>query len=221
MRLSQTKHIQNMRRYFIEKVHAETEGKSRFQKVDFRNQIQLAGNMSAIHRICKKFQENHHANQCDHDLVRSLATIDWKRDQCLNSIGEFTPKTRAYLPICAAPELLQKYPNLKILLIGAGAMREYLEALVYLLNHGRKKLFFETLNAILLKDRASETKKRVRTFFQKLKKEKKETAYFEAAQGKIADQIIFTGALNAEDLKWILPLSRKSKISHYLFKCGK
>lgn len=78
----------------------------------------------------------------DTDLKEQLACIPWQQ-KILLFVGALTVGKGVQSVIAAFPKVLLAHPDLHFVIVGAGAYREVLEALVYAISTGNRDLIFE------------------------------------------------------------------------------
>ena len=78
----------------------------------------------------------------DTDLKEQLAYIPWQQ-KILLFVGALTVGKGVQSVITALPSVLLEHPDLHFVIVGAGAYREVLEALVYAISTGNRNLIFD------------------------------------------------------------------------------
>ena len=76
----------------------------------------------------------------DQDAVEKLRAIPWDRAQVLLFVGALAVGKGLQSVIAALPEILERAPDTYLIVVGSGAYREALEALVYALSQPRRDL---------------------------------------------------------------------------------
>ncbi|MEM7119255.1 MAG: glycosyltransferase family 4 protein [Chloroflexota bacterium] len=88
----------------------------------------------------------------DDDLNEHLQRIPWQ-DNILLFVGALTAGKGLQSVLVALPEVLQSHPNTHLVIVGAGAYREVLEALVYAISEGKTELLLELCEKGITLDR--------------------------------------------------------------------
>jgi glycosyltransferase involved in cell wall biosynthesis len=148
----------------------------------------------------------------DADLEARLATIDWQRDRTLLYVGRLISAKGVQEVIAALPLLLERTPELRLLVVGHGPLREPLEAMLWALEHGERGLF----ERIVASGRALEgdpegeggghALTKVAAFLDGLRAAGELDAYYEAGRRHVRrDRVIFTGYLTHRELRYLFP----------------
>jgi glycosyltransferase involved in cell wall biosynthesis len=148
----------------------------------------------------------------DADLEHRLETIDWQADPILLYVGRLISAKGVQEVIAALPLLLERTPELRLVVVGHGPLREPLEAMLWALEHGERELFGE----IVRRGRAlegdpegeggSEQLTKVARFLEMLAASGELDAYFEAGRRHVRrDRVIFTGYLTHRELRHLFP----------------
>jgi glycosyltransferase involved in cell wall biosynthesis len=148
----------------------------------------------------------------DAELEAKLAAVDWERDRTLLYVGRLISAKGVQEVVAALPLLLEQAPDLRLLVVGHGPLREPLEAMLWALEHGERALFAE----IVANGRALEgdpegeggghALTKVARFVDGLRDAGTLDAYFEAGQRLVRrDRVIFTGYLTHRELRYLFP----------------
>lgn len=148
----------------------------------------------------------------DADLETKLAAVDWQRDRTLLYVGRLISAKGVQEVIAALPLLLERTPELRLIVVGHGPLREPLEAMLWALEHGERALF----ERIVANGRALEgdpegeggghALTKVAAFLEGLRGAGELDAYYEAGRRRVRrDRVIFTGYLTHRELRYLFP----------------
>lgn len=148
----------------------------------------------------------------DADLEAKLAAVDWENDRTLLYVGRLISAKGVQEVVAALPLLLERTPDLRLLVVGHGPLREPLEAMLWALEHGERALFEE----IVANGRALEgdpegeggghALTKVARFLDGLRAEGALDAYYAAGQRHVRrERVIFTGYLTHRELRYLFP----------------
>ncbi len=90
-----------------------------------------------------KFWNDYNDYAPDQELVEKVNSIPWETGNVLLFVGALTSGKGLQSVIPALPEIIHSNPDTHMVIIGGGAYREVLEALVYSISSGNKKVFLE------------------------------------------------------------------------------
>ncbi|MDQ3308898.1 MAG: glycosyltransferase, partial [Gemmatimonadota bacterium] len=114
--------------------------------------------------------------------------------------------------IAALPLLLERSPNLRLILVGHGPLREPMEALLWALENDDRALvekivdWGRALEGNPEGEEEAQDLTKVRFFYQDLESRGELDAYFVAAQKHVrSDRVIFTGYLTHRELQHLFP----------------
>ena len=139
----------------------------------------------------------------DEDALDRLEAV-CEDDEIVVFFGALTWGKGVHGLIAAMPELLTLRPRARLLVIGSGTYREVLEGLVHALDTGNVELFERLTQKGRALDRGGDAgplddlQAYARAVPEKLW----------SAQGTLASRIVFTGRLDHERLRWLLPWAR-------------
>ena len=150
----------------------------------------------------------------DADLEAKLAAVDWEKDPTLLYVGRLISAKGVQEVVAALPLLLERTPDLRLLVVGHGPLREPLEALLWALEHGERAL----AERIVAWGRALEGEPegegegggeeltKVARFFAQLGARGELDAYFAAARRHVRpERVVFTGYLTHRELRHLFP----------------
>ena len=149
----------------------------------------------------------------DADLEAKLEQVDWSHDPTLLFVGRLISAKGVQEVIAALPLLLEQHPDLRLLLVGHGPLREPMEALLRALETGDRELahnivrWGRALEGNPEGEEAAQDLPKLRLFYETLDARGELDGYFAAAQRHLRqDRVIFTGYLTHREL-------------HLLFAC--
>ncbi|HYH83678.1 MAG TPA: glycosyltransferase [Longimicrobium sp.] len=148
----------------------------------------------------------------DAELEGQLDTVDWENGRTLLYVGRLISAKGVQEVVAALPLILERAPEMRLLVVGHGPLREPLEAMLWALEHGERALFAE----IVATGRALEgdpegeggahTLTKVLHFLDALRDRGELDAYFEAGRRLVRrDRVIFTGYLTHRELRHLFP----------------
>jgi glycosyltransferase involved in cell wall biosynthesis len=148
----------------------------------------------------------------DEDLEAKLGAVDWSRDRTLLYLGRLISAKGVQEVVAALPLILERTPDLRLIVVGHGPLREPLEAMLWALEHGERALFAE----IVANGRALEGDPegegggheltKVARFLDALREEGTLDAYFAAGERLVRrERVIFTGYLTHRELRYLFP----------------
>ena len=148
----------------------------------------------------------------DADLEAKLARVDWDRDPILLFVGRLISTKGVHAVIAALPLILERHPELRLLVVGHGPLREPLEAMLRALQAGDR----EMVERIVAWGRALEGAPegegggteltQVASFLDALRERGELEAYYEAGRKHVRpERAIFTGYLTHRELHLLFP----------------
>ncbi|HEX8362067.1 MAG TPA: glycosyltransferase [Longimicrobium sp.] len=146
----------------------------------------------------------------DAGLEARLDEVDWEHDPVLLYVGRLISAKGVQEVAAALPRLLEQSPDMRLVIVGHGPLREPLEAMFWALEHGERALFQE----IVATGRALEGDPegegggqeltKVARFLERLGPDV--DAYFEAGRRLVRrGRVIFTGYLTHRELRYLFP----------------
>ena len=145
--------------------------------------------------------------QTDENIIEKLRLINFEEEKMILYYGKYLWTKGIQVLLAAMPLLLQCQNNVRIVLVGYGAFREYLEAMADALEEGREGEFIELLkqperfHAMLDPAAATYCKSLVLRLEHDITFKEE---YFRAAKGKIRSALTFTGFLGHEHLNSLI-----------------
>ena len=148
----------------------------------------------------------------DADVEEKLRTIDWTHDPVLLFTGRIISPKGIQGVIAALPLILEQRPELRLIVVGHGPLREPMEALIEGLQSGDRDLvrnivaWGRWLEGSPEGEAAGEDLVEVARFFDGLRQSGEEEHYFETARRLLQPHtVIFTGYLTHRELRFLFP----------------
>jgi len=148
----------------------------------------------------------------DADLIAKLAQVNWEQDDMLLFVGRIISTKGLHAVIAALPLLLEQRPDMKLIIVGHGPLREPLEAVLWALEHGDRDVVEWILEygRVLEGEPQGETGNTYLTqafrFIEQLRERAELDHYYEAARKHVRrDNVIFTGYLTHHELRLLFP----------------
>ncbi len=182
------------------------DGKSSKGKAAFQNKLKSAENAADVSKLLSTVQDQSNIWAPDQDTADNLADIDWINEKVVLYYGKYLWTKGIHLLLAAMPLVLENHPRTRLILVGFGAAREYLEALVGLLDQGRIDLALEILKlpGSTGGDRAGHNLYH-NGLSRVLADEQTAARYRRACKDRIGQQVIFTGIMDHEQLRLLIP----------------
>ena len=148
----------------------------------------------------------------DAGLEERLAAVKWESDATLLYVGRLISTKGVQGIVAALPLLLARRPDLRLLVVGHGPLREPLEAMLWALEHGEREL----VERIVAEGRVLEGTPQGETggaeltmaarFLEELEARGGLDAYYAAAREHVRpDRVVFTGYLTHRELRYLFP----------------
>ncbi|HEX2190168.1 MAG TPA: glycosyltransferase [Longimicrobiaceae bacterium] len=148
----------------------------------------------------------------DADVEARLAAVGWESDPTLLYVGRLISTKGVQGIVAALPLLLERAPELRLLVVGHGPLREPLEALLWALEHGERELAERivaqgrVLEGMPEGETAGTELTMVARFWEGLAARGELDAYFAAARERVRPgRVVFTGYLTHRELRWLFP----------------
>jgi glycosyltransferase involved in cell wall biosynthesis len=152
------------------------------------------------------------AKQPDAELEAKLDSVDWERDPTLLYVGRLISAKGVQEVVAALPLLLERNPEMRLVVVGHGPLREPLEAMLWALEHGERDVFAEIvargreLEGDPEGEGGSTELTKVARFMDALRERGELDAYFDAGRRHVRrDRVIFTGYLTHAELRYLFP----------------
>jgi glycosyltransferase involved in cell wall biosynthesis len=148
----------------------------------------------------------------DEGLEARLNTVEWTSDPTLLFVGRLISSKGIQSVIAALPLILEKRPDLRVIVVGHGPLREVLEALVWALREGERDLVDRIVaHGRLLEgspegESEGEELTQVALYLEQLRERGELDAYYAAAGEHLRpDTVLFTGYLTHRELHHLFP----------------
>lgn len=183
-------------------------GRTGEEKLKFRQAVVNVNESEELQQLVK-LDNNADKWAVDTDTAERLAAVDWQQSPVILYYGKFLWTKGVQLLLAAAPLVLNKEPDTHFFLVGFGSYRSYLEALVAVLDSGRRDLFYELITRP--QDYNSAVDPASAQYFagllEKLSDQDFAENYYGAARDRLAQRVIFTGYIGHDGLKDLIPCS--------------
>ena len=143
----------------------------------------------------------------DADLEERLDAVDWERADVITFVGKIIGYKGVASIVASFPEIAARRPEARLIIAGRGNLREGLEALVWALGHGKRRLV-ESIVAWggALEGEEAKPFDRLAAYFDHLRATGHLDTYYEHAREYAhPDRIIFTGYMEHPLLKHVFP----------------
>jgi glycosyltransferase involved in cell wall biosynthesis len=143
----------------------------------------------------------------DAALEFKLEGIDWKRRGVVVYVGKLMGLKGVAALVSAFPAILTSSPDCSLIFVGRGPLREWLEAFVFALASGQRRLARHLVEwGEALEGEGSESFLPVIRYFERLDREGRTNDWFEAAAQLIDPaRVVFTGHLEHSALCHLYP----------------
>lgn len=148
----------------------------------------------------------------DANVEEKLRAMDWSRDPVLLFTGRIISMKGIQSVIAALPLILQEVPDLRLIIVGHGPLREPMEALIEGLRTGDAALVHHIvawgrwLEGSPEEAGSTEDLVEVTRFFDGLGRKRETESYFKAATRFMRpDTVVFTGYLTHRELRFLFP----------------
>jgi glycosyltransferase involved in cell wall biosynthesis len=165
-------------------------------------------NQSQLTDLIRK-NADYYQKGMDHDLGSRLESVNWKEDQIVLFVGRLISSKGIHSIIAALPDILEKNPALKLIVVGHGPLREPLEALIWALEKGSPELAYKLIKwGGNQEGSGNQPLKTIHSYFKNLEENGQLEHYFEVAKKHVSPKkVIFTGYLNHQELCYLFPAS--------------
>lgn len=145
--------------------------------------------------------------QIDQNIREKLLSINWEKDNIILYYGKYLWTKGIHNIILALPLILKEYPNTKLVLIGFGSSKKYLQYLVSALDNGDLNQLEELVRTPEKYQDNVESNSIIysKWILDMLDNKKRRDEYLNVSQNKIRDKIIFTGFMNHDELSKLIP----------------
>ena len=154
--------------------------------------------------------ERYDGKSPDADAEEKLSTIDWASAPTLLFAGRIISMKGIQSVFAALPFILERVPDLRLIVVGHGPLREPMEAFVWALEHGDRALvekivaWGKSLEGV--SEDSSPELSDIARFYRELVDRGEVDRYFEIAQKNVrAKNVVFTGYLTHNELRFLFP----------------
>ena len=198
--------IDELKKLLVKKAADKPCGKNSKVKAGFQEKLRSTENAADVGKLISASQDQSDIWASDQDAADNLAEIDWMNEKVVLYYGKYLWTKGIHLLLAAMPLVLENHPRARLILVGFGAAREYLEALVGLLDQGRIELALEMLK----RPDSSDGDKANHGLYHDglsslLSDDQTADRYLKACKDKIGQQITFTGIMDHEQLRLLIP----------------
>ena len=148
----------------------------------------------------------------DEGLEARLNAVDWARDPTLLFVGRLISSKGIQSVVAALPLILEKRPDMRLIVVGHGPLREVLESLLWALREGERALVDRivahgrVLEGSPEGESEGEELTQVALYLEQLRERGELDAYYAAAQKHLRPEtVLFTGYLTHRELHHLFP----------------
>jgi glycosyltransferase involved in cell wall biosynthesis len=143
----------------------------------------------------------------DADIESKFAAVDWSSDKILLFVGRLIASKGPQSIIAALPQILDEYPDSRLVVVGHGPLREALEALTWALSRGDRPLVEKIVEwGAALEGSGPGRLTTVRRYYDALGEGGRLDEYFQKARRhRWEGRVIFTGYLTHGELRHLFP----------------
>ena len=141
-----------------------------------------------------------------------LRSIDWVNEPTMVFVGRIIAWKGIQSLLAALPYALREVPELKVIVVGHGPLREPMEAMLWALRHGRRDIVElivkhgRELDGSVDADSGDATLGDVQKFYDELGRTGQLDDYFSLARTVLTDDnVVFTGYLTHTELRHLFP----------------
>lgn len=165
-----------------------------------------------LHELFGGTQRGYEAKAPDADLEERLDAVDWAREPTLLFVGRLISTKGIQSVVAALPMILERRPDLRLIVVGHGPLREVLEALLWSLREGERGLVDRivahgrVLEGSPEGESEGEELTQVALYLEQLRERGELDAYYAAARKHLRpDTVLFTGYLTHRELRHLFP----------------
>ena len=147
----------------------------------------------------------------DADLVARLRAIDWAHEATLLFVGRLIASKGIDAVLAALPLLARRRPDLRLVIVGHGPLREPLEAMLWALRNADGGLVRHIADRGRVLEGSPEGGDRdaalapVARFLDRIEREGALADYLDAGRALRPDSVVFTGYLTHRELRFLFP----------------
>ena len=203
------------------KINTKSQGKTAEMSKRLREDLFPGITQSHLADLIEQNSDYHH-KEMDHNLDSRLKSVNWTKDRILLFVGRLISSKGIHSIIAALPGILEKNPQLKLIVVGHGPLREPMEAFLWALEKGSPELALKIVKwGCKLEGSGNQPLIAVQAYFSKLEKDGQLEQYFDIARRHVSPKnIIFTGYLNHQELCYLFPASDVAVFPSIVIEAG-
>lgn len=177
-------------------------GKSPDQSEQLIQEYSSEINLDVIVKKIKKYS-HYTAKLPDSNIKEKFQLIDWKNENTILFVGRLIASKGLQSIIASLPDILEKSPNTRLIVVGHGPQREVIEILLHTLQTGNLNLFEKLIEwGSALEGGPDKSYDTIKHFL----KNKNINSYLKKSQKFLnKDSVIFTGYLTHRELCYLFP----------------
>lgn len=187
-------------------------GRTAAQSQSLRDGLRGDLQPDAMRELFAAAEREYEGKAPDADVEQKLDAVRWESEPTLLFVGRLISTKGIQSVIAALPLILAARPDLRMLVVGHGPLREPLEALLWALEHGERAM----VEHIVARGRELEGSPegeaegaeltQVARFLEQLEASGELDGYYAAAREHVrADRVVFTGYLTHRELRYLFP----------------
>ena len=187
-------------------------GRTAAQSAELRGHLRGDLRPDEMREIFAAAESGYEGKAPDADVEEKLQAVRWESDPTLLFVGRLISSKGIQSVVAALPLILAARPELRLLVVGHGPLREPLEALLWALEHGERGM----VEHIVARGRELEGSPegeaegaeltQVARFLEQLEARGEMDAYYAAGQAHVRpDRVVFTGYLTHRELRYLFP----------------
>ena len=199
------------RRQNIEALSAALDGAERGKRPEqtstMRHRLGDTIEQEVLRRVLSQAAD-YTAKHPDADCEAKLRAIDWEQDRILLFVGRLIASKGVQCVLAALPAILRAEPRTRLLVVGHGPLREPMEALLWALDNGKRKLCDHVVDWGRFLEGARETEPlgHLQHYFADLAARGELDAISRVArEQQISQRVVFCGYLAHRELRYLFP----------------
>ncbi len=196
------------------KLSREGKGAGFKLKCEGRSFIDGVSHKKISNRTFKSYFESHYSSydamHTDTDVIENISGVDFINQSIILFIGKYLWTKGIQALITALPLIFSKKPDTTVIVVGFGQSRAILESLLFALDKGYGDVYRHLIDNHLDIDPGSkaDTPEICSMFLDGFGRKSRTDEYFEKARSLSIDKkVFFTGIMNHEELKYLIPLA--------------
>ncbi len=143
----------------------------------------------------------------DEGVVDALEGVDWQHDEIVTFVGKIIGYKGLPSLVAAVPSIAEKNQRVRLVIAGRGNLRGGLEAMVYALGDGKRRLVEKIVEwGGAVEGERPAPFERVSHYYAYLRQRGELEAYFDAAERLLSpERVIFTGYMEHDLLRHLFP----------------